>query len=163
MNVVNGVVELTGTREVDTRNGKKDTYSFKVNGTWYKTGFKNPGVSKGQIVSFDYTPGKWGNDVDVASIVIGGSATPPPPNSVQAPAKPFRNGGFPIDPLDGQRSILRQNAVTNAREIVALSSVECESMSVEHLLSLILTTAKHIEAYTSGDDDMEAAKASVGE
>jgi hypothetical protein len=172
-----GVVEQIGSKNVTTKFGVKPTYSFKVGGEWFKTGFKNPVVAVGDSISFEYTPGKYGNDVELESLVVGTSVAAlsltttshAPATAIYAPTpmhapvnsgvKSYRNGTFPIDPLDGQRSIIRQNALTNARELVQQTIKPGGVLTdVDATVVSILNIARKFEAYTSGDIEAEAAK-----
>jgi hypothetical protein len=161
MRIENAVVETTSTKSAKTRYGEKTTYSFKAGGTWYKTGFVAHKLNDGDTVSFDFSVGTYGNDVNPASIVKGAATktiVASVPRNSPAPAYSSK-GVFPIPPLDGQRAIIRQNALTNARE--AYSSMS-DGLSidfnnhdqVEQLADCIIRLARHFEAYTTGDTDL---------
>lgn len=166
MNASNIVVQQVGSREVKTRFGMKPTYSFKGNdGQWYNTGFKEV-AAVGDNLSFDYMPNTYGNEVNVNTIVKGAPAvaTAAVPG-VTAPAKaaPTGNkGSFPIGPLDGQRSIVRQNALTNARELICVllnhPDVKAKILDEGKLVAKVISVAKQFESYTTGDADLEEVK-----
>lgn len=163
-----GVVEQLGGKDVNTKFGLKPTYSFKVNGQWFSAGFKNPNVNVGDSIGFEYEPDKYGNKLHDGSIKKGVSA---PATAVAAPSTGGgstgynRHGQFPIGALDGQRSIIRQNALTNARELyqtfMALSNGEIAfNISGLDMLTAgdqVIHLARKFEAYTAGDLDMDAA------
>jgi hypothetical protein len=157
MNKITGEVSAVGSKPVTTKWGEKTTHSFQVDGVWYKTGFKKGKFSKGDTITFTYVEGPYGNDVDVASISTGGASAP-----AASAAKPAYTGGgkgvFPIPALDGQRSIVRQNALTNARELwVAQESTSGDS--VKDQAFEIIAIARIFEAYACGDlDAMKAAE-----
>lgn len=176
MNASNIVVQAVGTKEVKTRFGAKPTYSFKgSDGNWYKTGFKEV-VAVGECISFDYMPGTYGNEVNVGTIVrsavpaavVAAPAAAAAPKTVPYVAPTGNKGSFPIGPLDGQRSIVRQNALTNARELVASIigtgvSPEMSKTSdgwiarqkqFDKLAEEIIRVAKMFESYTTGDADL---------
>ena len=155
MRVENVVVDATSSRDVKTRFGIKQTYSFKgADGNWYSTGFKEPGFNKGDCITFEYTPDKYGNQVDMDSVTIS-----VPPAAASTPvAKPlaFPTGGkgtFPIGPLDGQRSIVRQNALTNARELLCATIKAGTTIDIDLCVKTIIDIAKRFESYTTGDAD----------
>lgn len=162
------VVEQVDSKEVVTKFGKKPTFSFKANGEWFKTGFKRHGLNVGDVVSFDYKEGSYGKDVEASAIAKSGTGLVPTAAlpGAQRPSTPpvsSRHGGFPIPALDGQRSIVRQNALTNARELVVASIGVVKSAlsmsDVGEMRDAILTLASQFEAYTAGDADAEYAEA----
>lgn len=171
-----GTVAQVSSKDVKTKFGMKQTYSFKLdNGTWYSTAFKSPGVSVGDVVYFHYIEDKYGNQVD-ASGIAKTRAVPLPPNGSATPtlktypiAPSGGKGVFPIPALDGQRAIVRQNALTNAREAViqlvvtSLNTAELASIKDEDLAGRVVEMARIFEAYSCGDSDMEEAQAAVDE
>jgi hypothetical protein len=73
---------------------------------------------------------------------------------------PFSGGGkgvFPIPALDGQRAIVRQNAITNARELYAASKGGKVFDFSRDVAAEIVSVARFFEAYACGDLDMAAA------
>jgi hypothetical protein len=178
MATASAVVEQVGSKDRTTRFGVKKVYSFKAGGTWYDCGFKNPNVVAGQAIQFEFEVDQYGNKVDVASIgmPVPGAAAPTPaaaaPTPISKGAAPVNSSYgtrvFPIPALDASRAINRQNALTNARELI-----ECfvhpgdgtPDWNIEFAVQRIIETARMFEAYTCGDLDMqeveeeEAAKA----
>jgi hypothetical protein len=165
---VTGIVEQLGTKPVNTKFGSKTTYSAKVNGQWFRFGFKDPKFTVGDSVSLEYTPGQYGNEVTnfgKSTATTPAAAAVATPEATPAPAPRPSYGGsgkgvFPIPALDGQRSIVRQNALTNARELFAASQPKGFDIG-EAQLEVIINIAKTFEAYTAGDRDLELAKASI--
>lgn len=160
MNKVTGEVVAVGSKPVNTKWGEKTTHSFQVDGVWYKTGFKKGKFSKGDTITFTYVEGPYGNDVDVASISTGSAgATAQPAASAAKPA--YTGGGkgvFPIPALDGQRAIVRQNALTNARELY-IASVDPTAVDIKDTAYDIIAIARIFEAYACGDlDALKAAE-----
>lgn len=172
----NVVVESVSTKPVATKFGQKSTYSFKAAGDWFKTGFKKHNLAVGDVVSFEYNDGAYGKEVVEGSIKKSGStaATPAINTTAPVPPRPAAGGGgkgvFPIPPLDGQRAIVRQNALTNARELLVgmiaasgnattagkLWSDRQEQMDL--LSDEIVRIARKFESYACGDLDLENAK-----
>jgi len=154
-----GVVEAMGSKEVKTKFGMKPTYSFKLDGEWFSMGFTKPKFGKGDSVSFDYSETTYGNSVDAKSVSVTGGGAAPASASVVKPA--FGGGGkgvFPIPALDGQRAIVRQNALTNARELYV--AAEGNSFGREAAMDII-AVARIFESYACGDLDAEMAKEMV--
>lgn len=155
MTAISGNVEAMGTKEVKTRFGMKPTYSIKVDGEWYKCGFKKPRCGKGDNVTFTFTEGTYGKEVDGEVSSSGGGV------EARAPSTPAvasgRHGGFPIGPLDGQRSIIRQNCQTNARELYMHFNPE-PAMPISAIVDEIILLARKFEAYSCGDLDATRAK-----
>lgn len=143
MSQVRGEVEA-----ISTKFGK---YGVLVNDLWYSTKpeWIDPKPQKGDVIEFDSgADGKryltkckivssGGGSVSGGSVSTGGSAPAPVAGSITT-----------------NRSIVRQNAVTNANSFFDNSGV---GYSMEDLLD----TAREIEAYTSGDLDKEEAKAAM--
>lgn len=156
-----GVVEQLGGKEVVTKFGPKPTFSFKVNGTWVSAGFKDPKVSVGDSISFEYEPDKYGNKLHDGSIKKGAAVAVTPVGTASVSSGGGRHGSFPIGALDGQRSIIRQNALTNARELykeyASATDLEGGVLNMSHHADNVISIARHFEAYTAGDLDMDAA------
>lgn len=153
-----GVVGTVSTKDVTTKWGTKKTFSINVDGQWYKTGFKDPMVKEGDTISFSYTEGTYGKEIDLSTLKKTAAA----PAGAPA-ARPASGGGgysrgvFPIPALDGQRSIIRQNALTNARELFQQGKKEV--IMTEESANTIIAMARLFESYTAGDLDMDEAKA----
>ena len=161
------IVEQVSEKDVTTRFGAKKTYSFKgSDGQWYSNGFTRPVYVAGDEVEFDFTSSTYGNQVTKGTIRTVGKGSAPVAGS-SAPAAPYaakpynRNGTFPIEATDGQRSILRQNALTNARELFTCPSAKGVIVDFDNAAKEIVKLARHFEAYTAGDLDREAALKAV--
>lgn len=161
MSNVSGVVVDVGTASANTRFGVKTTYHIVLdNGDTFKCGFKKPPVSRGDNVTFNFTTGKYGNEADVGTIrITGATATPAANSSTAAATSSYSNGRggfrpFPIPPDHGDRAIVRQNALTNAREAVE-SFYNPESL--DEAINKIIEVAYKFEEYTSGQREVNAA------
>lgn len=174
MSVVSNVaVEQVSSKPVTTRFGNKTTYSFKAGGDWFKTNFKAHGLSAGDVISFSYTDGTYGKEVDPATIEKGATsvssataASAGTGGGSTAKANTYSGGGkgvFPIGALDGQRSIIRQNALTNAREVFVANMILAKKVVAEpnEIAEAIIELARKFEAYTAGDLDADAAAEEV--
>ena len=153
-------VEAIGTKPVTTKFGEKTTYSFKGNdGQWYKLGFKKPQFAKGDEVEFEFISGKWGNEVTSVLSAPTADADAPVVATAPAPRKAYgggttggySRGQFPIPATDGQRSIIRQNSLSNSIKFFEANAMK---LTIEEVLRL----AKTFEAYSAGDDIAAAAK-----
>ena len=149
MTQVTGVIEAT-----TDKFGKFNV--LMDNGKWYSTNPErapNPRPVKGQTITFDSgSTGKYLNSVRIE----GGAPAP-------TASKPASSGGsfsanstartFPVAPLAPERTINRQNALTNAVAYYGDNDVTPEQ---------VIEVARKFEAYTTGDLDLEEAKREMG-
>lgn len=162
------VVQMSN-KDVTTKFGQKKVYSIKADdGQWYSCGFKKPTANAGDEVEFQFTSTSYGNQIDMATFVslrggLSSGATAAPAASAPPVRPAYGNKGvFPIPALDGQRAIVRQNALTNARELIcALPAIG--SNTTDLLAAEIIRIARKFEAYACGDLDREAAEESLAE
>lgn len=148
MGMVTGTVEGVST--------KFDKYGVLVNGTWYSTKIEwaNVKPNKGDQVEFDDGGAKYTKNMKILS-AGGGSA----PAAAGKASGGYSKGTFPIGPEDGQRSIIRQNALTNARELVGRTINVDTGFDEEATVKLIIEMAREFEAYTTGDIERYEAEA----
>jgi hypothetical protein len=167
MTMINGIVEEVQTKNVVTKFGEKPTWSIKVAGQWFKCGFKNPNVEVGFQVDFDSITGKYGSETSKVNILSRTVATPPASGASVIAAGAVRSSApsysrekvFPIPPLHGDRSIVRQNALARATELF-IGACGGKAYAVDSsTCQMIIKLAKQFEAYTSGDMDLEEAEA----
>ena len=157
-------VQEIASKEVTTRFGPKPSYKVKASGEWFNFGFKKPTFSVGDNINFSFTEGKYGKDMDplTVKVISSGDATgsvmpsaAPPARSYGPPTRPF-----PIPALHGDRAIVRQNALTNARELWCSRNGQLSDGGVwspEAEADAIIKLAKLFEAYSAGDSDLEEA------
>lgn len=156
---------------VNNKSFKFDKHAIVVDGgtglgeLWYSSKF-DINCQIGDMVEFDSGPEgkKWCSKLKVLS-----SGNPvkdkegnirAPSAGARSPAKATGGGssrGFGEPKLSTQRSIIRQNAVTNANAFLVATGNRCTS--IEELVKL----AKEIEEYTAGDIEAKAFKAKVAE
>jgi len=181
MAMVSGTVDSIGERMVNGKRGLVKVYDLYIGGNKYGFGFKAPssmGISVGTAVEFD-TKGTY-NNVDEGTLKISSSSAP---GTVSTPATTGatvaslvprmvsqggggRNAVFPVPVTHGDYAIIRQNALTNARELVtsvAYTGTGSEEhwshvSSWEDLVDRVLKTAYIFEDYTSGQREVKAAK-----
>jgi hypothetical protein len=172
-------IEQAATADRNTKWGTKKVHSLKINGEWFQCGFKDPRVKAGDVVNLQFTDDQYGHQIDMSTFVIASKGTgvvavaaPPAGGNVQTyQPKPMGGKGvFPIPALDGQRSIVRQNALTNAREMITTlistskSNIEIgvwadRQMQFDNLSEEVIRIARKFEAYACGDLDMEEVQA----
>ena len=178
MKIIGKVEDIT-IRTVTTKFGTKPTYTLLVGGVGYQAGFTKPRCSIGDVVEFDSVNSKYGEEIVKGSLSVSTGIPTPPTTTASAPvteshakvsdvARPrdrFEGRRFPIDALAAERSIIRQNALTQARELVCAYSPVNEDVTEEPALmakaDLVIRVAKKFEAYSSGDLDMAEVKAEV--
>jgi hypothetical protein len=168
--MMTGIVQETAIKEVTTKFGVKPTYSFKVNGTWIKAGFKNPGVETGFEVDFDAITGTYGLETKSVNILNRTKAAVPAPVAGSVPVPRTTSGGgyrdkvFPIPALHGDRSIVRQNALARATDLYIAARGGKPFELDASTMDLVIAFARKFEAYTAGDLDMaEAMKEEAAE
>lgn len=162
MSMMTGVVEQVSKKDVNTKWGTKPTFSFKVNGTWVSHGFKNHGLNVGDEVEFDGESGTYGISTKAVRVVKAGSgASVVTSTSTSVPVRAPSSSNsrvFPIPPLHGDRSIVRQNALARATELV----IGCRGGKPydvdDATVGVIISIARQFEAYTAGDLDLAAAE-----
>lgn len=143
---------ISGSVESKSRDGK----SIKVAGNWYSCFLPviiaNANVGDG--ITFEYTekPSADGSRIykNIKGVpqINGGSGNPAAPSASQAVSNSRVEAKKGDIKLHTQRSIVRSHAVTAA---ISLCSANKKEFSVDTVLSI----AKQIEAYTSGDGDSE--------
>lgn len=145
MGNVSGVVKAVS--------ANKYGHGILVNDKWYNSKFPIP-AEKGDEVTFD-DGGK--NYIKGLKKVGGGTAPSNTGGAAPARAGGGRFGGaFPIPPNDGTRSIVRQNSVTNAVNLVT-AMVASKILKIEEaeIASVVFHYAREFEKYSSGDIDKE--------
>lgn len=164
-NNVSGVVKGVYSKDITTRFGLRKTWDILLdNGQYYKNGFKKPSVEIGDSVTIDFEVGKYGNEIKNMSSGAGTAcavgATKPEVSLNSNSGKYMKNTvtPFPVPPDHGDRSIIRQNSLTNARELVQ-SYFAGHSISFDDEVQKIIETAYKFEEYSSGDREVKAADA----
>jgi hypothetical protein len=119
---------------------------------WYRTGFKEADLKVGDSVEFVPTSDKWGLNVNPADIKL---LTWEFPASTPSALKSYTAKGFPIAPLEGQRAIVRQNSLSNAREVVMqlVERAAVDAFTDDALATRIIRLASMFEAYSCGDNE----------
>lgn len=168
------VVESITNKTVNTKFGPKPAYSIKANGVWFSVGWKNPKFNVGDTLDFKFEESQYGKKIDEATVRVlskgSGASTPPVSGTTPAEAAPTpsRSFGppqkvFPVPLMHGDRSIIRQNALTNAREVVIARMPDALRDIVdpddEELARRIIAMARMFEEYSAGDIERRAAEA----
>ena len=115
---------------------------------WYNSKFEIK-ANTGDNVTFD-DGGK--NYVNKLKVNTGGVVAKA--GSVTTSAAPAKTHYLPV-PLDNSRAIIRQNALTNARELYTAFGESSSELSDQ--AGNIIAIARIFEEYTSGDADMAVA------
>jgi len=173
MTTVVGVVKGVYSKPVTTRFGQKNVWDLLLDdGNYYKHGFKKPPVEAGDSVTITYEVGKYGNEVkSLSGATVGASS--PLPVEVNGPINkvtsyPIKNSRpFPVPFDSGERAIIRQNSLTNARELVIDVLAYGDESSTElndtgkwdAITDRILYIAYKFEEYSSGDREAKAVDA----
>jgi hypothetical protein len=161
-------VEAISTKEVRARGKMVPTYSFKCDdGQWYGLGFNKPPFEKGAEVEFEVESTPYGAKAKFETIKIhSGAATAPSGGMVRGESRNssfsprstgFQQKVFPIPALHGDRSIVRQNALTNAREMVMTmeqlmgNTIANTAQTQDAMAQAIIRVARQFEAYSAGD------------
>ncbi len=162
MATVTGVVTNLSSRIVTTKYGPKPVFALTVDGTEYDAGFaKKNTAAIGTTVTLDVEMDKYGK-MKINNLSMGGSAAASPPSVVAS--KPTattsygRDRPFPIPLTHGDRSIVRQNALTNARELVSSGTLASDGMSDGAIAERIIQLAYAFESYTSGQREQVMAE-----
>ena len=116
---VSGVVQSISTKVKNTRAGDKTIHYTTVDNQTFSTGFSQP-FSVGEMVNI-VVEFKYGENQYVPNVVPSGlpllGSQPAPVKKAWGGAAPARK--FPVDKHDGQMSIIRQNSMNRAVEILA--------------------------------------------
>ena len=157
---INGVVQAMS--------NKYDKYSVLVNETWYSSKFEIS-CAKGDTVEFDDGDGK--KYCRKLRVVASGGGVAPSGSTGgggggSAGFTPNR-AGFPVAVDTKDRSIVRQNSLAHATNIVKhafpnldLDSLNGEEMEIalEKLVETVIDVARKFEDYSAGDTDMREAQ-----
>ena len=154
-NEVQGVISRIYENDVTIKRGPKagqaiKAYNFIIDGDKYSGGFKKWGAGEGDevVITFDQTPQGYRNITGLSKV----ASAPKSDSDSGAGGTSYGKNTFPMAPDAPQRSINRQNALTNAVKYHEGSAVPVE---------IILNTAREFEAYTTGDTDYMEALAAV--
>lgn len=160
---------FTGVVESVSRTGK----AIKIGERWYSafTAAQLNGANVGNNVRFVFNETEkagttYYNIKGSVSILKDEPAAPSTAALVAGPEAPRPSyagkGGrsFPVGPLDPERSIIRQNALTQANNAIGLVFRGEEVHSDEELADRLIALARKFEAYSAGDlDAIEAENA----
>lgn len=165
MTVMKGVIEAM------SRDGKR--FKLEEDGKWYSafSAAQMGKAARGDSVVFSYTSkanpagdpflNVKGN-VDVVNepfpVAGSGPIAPAPKNTGSASGK-WAGRQFPVGPLDPERSIIRQNSLTQANSMLGwIASLPTDA---DELADVVIEVARKFEAYSAGDLDREIAEEAV--
>jgi len=152
-------------------NGKGKGSGIRVGGAKY--GVYDPAasgmgdVSVGDNVSFRFAEKDGSGGIVYKNLqgritkTAAGATVAAAPASAATPARSYGGKGvFPVPLDDGSRAIIRQNALTNARELVCKTLADGGKISPK-VIETVIDIAKQFESYTSGDIERFAAEAAT--
>lgn len=166
----------TGVVEQMHESGKR----FKLDdGEWYSafSSSQVPStVGMGVTVSFNYATvekddRKYNNVKGNVKVITGAAAKEvvsdgAHPATAYKPSGGSSKGSFPIPALDGQRSIIRQNSLTQANALMSTWTSPIDHAvysTAEGMAEKVIELARMFEAYSAGDLDAAEAAAAVEE
>lgn len=149
---IRGVVEVVMTNKFDA-----DKLAVKLEGdaTWYgqkkefmdKDGVPWQTIERGDTLEF--SGGTTGKYLQYLKIIKAGNSSAVAPSANVNKGNNMSRGTFPIGVQDSQRSIIRQNSLTNAVNF----TTEQEVTPAE-----VIAVAREFEAYSTGDMDVDMYK-----
>lgn len=160
MSTVSGAITNINKEMKTSKAGKPfSVFSVEVNGTWYEAGFKAPG-NVGDFITFDSTLAYGKNKIVDGTLSKAGTGGAKPYAAAPTASVPKNSGGktFPIAKDSPDRSIIRQNAVNRAVEVLTATGLlhgmvsdtpESKDVVAGHVIGL----AQRFEAYYSGELD----------
>ena len=162
---------ITGIVQEVNNNGLAKGSNIVVNGQKYgcydpvKTGIDI--VNAGDEVTFAWA--QKGSYINIMGSVTKTGNTGAVPMAAAAASPKAAGGGskggwgnkgvFPVPALDGQRSIIRQNSVTNAVNLIG--HYDSFDGNLMETAAQVIEVAKVFEAFSSGDMDEAEAEAAV--
>lgn len=155
---------MKGILKYDPRANKGGFYSLNIDGTYYSFGKTDPGVRKGDMVEFEVVQNGEYQNVKPGTLKKVDQAEPtqtgkPPVTNVGSTTNSGRQ--FPVPTRHGDRTIIRQNALTHATAIVLKTGSDLGS-DLPGVANKVIGVAKILEAYSAGDEERrqdEAKKA----
>ena len=165
-NVIKGVVDNVFTKVKNTRKGDFDINYVVVDGLEFETGFKQV-FAKGEMITagVEHKYGSWQyvEGVPQGTLPAAGAVTGPAAPAVSSSGS-RGSGGFPVDAKSGQISIIRQNSMNRAVEILAqwtsYATPLWQPVTEGEYLKKLLEVALIITDFNSGQHimDLQAAK-----
>lgn len=154
---------LTGIVQEVINNGIGKGSGLRVDGVKYgaydpvKTGFGNNEIQMGDEVTFEWSQRGQYKNIMGRVTKTGNTGTPAPASASPKPqgrsgGKGYSRGVFPIPVDDMQRSIIRQNSVTNAVAIVTKFEGD-DVVDAETAAKRVIEVAQILEEYSAGDID----------
>lgn len=161
---ISGVVDRAFTKTKSTRVGDKIINYVEVGGVTFSTGFKKV-FSEGEMVNcavkFNYGELQYQPNESPVGLPPATAGAPAPVNKGNFSGGNKSNygnkGKFPIDPHDGQMSIIRQSSLTRAVEIMEqiCSEEELHNMTTNQYMKELFEIALYCTDFASGNDIMQ--------
>lgn len=168
MNKISGVVESK----------RRDGKAIQVEGKWFSIfmGDALDSVNKGDYVEFMYTEKANPAGGDSYKNIKGSVTKKTPPASTPMSAFPTTGAAramyakeFPVPPLHPDRSIIRQNSLSHATELVQYSGLGAGWSGLsgsdedrdDYMAARVIRMARMFEAYSTGELDASIADEEV--
>ena len=162
-NSVIGVVDSVTSKQINTKFGDKPVYAIHVGGVEVGIGFKKL-YQQGEMVDvgveykyrgWQLVPNTQGTGLPPAA--AQGAAPAATGQLAQGPFTPKPKGAFPIQPKDGQMSIIRQSSMKVAVDIMdhICSPLDLENMTTEDYMQKFFEIALMCADFGSGQDIMK--------
>jgi len=176
MNQIKGVVARVDSRNVTIKKGPKagnviKAFDLIIDGKKYDMGFMDPaskGIQAGSEISFESEVNQYGVKVSIPSLVVHGQGNPVPQASAHVTSnagKARDRGSFPVPKTSGEFAIIRQNALTNSREVIQqLITLDCAAhdrecqMTDEDIAERVIKMANIFADYSSGHRELQVAQ-----
>ena len=158
-NSVIGVVDSVTSKQINTKFGDKPVYAIHVGGVEVGIGFKKL-YQQGEMVDvgveykyrgWQLVPNTQGTGLPPAASQ-GTAGDPAGVQSVIRQAAPKARSAFPIQPKDGQMSIIRQSSMKTAAEILGPMK---EGADIEQYMKMFFEIALMCADFGSGQDIMK--------
>lgn len=158
---VQGVVESTYTKDVNTKYGTKPVFHVVVDGNDINCGFKNPGYEEDEYVTLDVNNTQYGLKLNDGQKGGGQRPSKQSANSnkgaAQSPA-PQPRAAFPIAKGTKDISIVRQNSAQHASRIVA-ALINSKQIAPADVEDKFFELAYAITDFSTGHREENMAKA----
>ena len=161
--VISGVVDRTWTKQKSTRFGEKQLHYCSVDGVEFSTGFKKvftDGEMINAVVKFNYGELQYQpNETADPSLPKAQAGAPVSKGNFPSKGGSYygAKGKFPVDPKDGQMSIIRQSSMNRAVEIMEqlMEYQITKPATEEEYLKQLFEIALNITDFSSGNDIMQ--------
>jgi hypothetical protein len=165
-NSIKGVVDNTFTKTKTSKAGKNFTINYvEVDGTVFSTGF-NKMFEEGELIDVEVENkyGEWQFKSNGSGNLPAATGSAPPKKPAAVRQGNFgggNKGSFPVDPKDGQMSIIRQSSMNRAVEVMdqLIATETITVASKDDYMDMLVNIALEITDFSSGNDITNLMKA----